>query len=41
MEQVLTVINTLFSSATDITPQKRKEADEWLRAFQKTVCVND
>ena len=37
MEQVLTVINTLFSTAPEITSEKRKEADEWLRAFQKTV----
>jgi hypothetical protein len=39
MEQVLTVINTLFSTAPEITPVKRKEADEWLRAFQKTVFI--
>lgn len=37
MEQVLAVINKLFSTAPDITSEQRKEADEWLRAFQKTV----
>ena len=39
MQQVLTVIDTLFSSSPTarITPAKRKEADDWLKAFQKTV----